>query len=384
MAQAYIVDAVRTAGGRRNGRLSGVHPADLAGDVLSSLVARTGIDPASIEDVVLGCVTQAGEQSFAFARNAVLASNLPTSVPAVTVDRQCGSSQQAVQFAAQAIMSGTQDVVIAAGAESMSRVPMFSNQAGGGVPVSDRIRQRFGVEGFSQFEGAEMMARKYGYSRETLDRFALHSHQRAAAAIDAGAFEQEIVPIRIKTSDGTAVHQIDEGVRADSTLEKIGSLKTLVEGGVITAGNASQICDGASALLVVSERALRAHGLTPIARIHAMAVTAGDPVIMLEEPLAATQKLLERAGMSIDEIDLYEVNEAFAPVPLAWLEVIKADPARLNIHGGSIALGHPLGSSGTKLMATLVHALRRHGKRYGLQTMCEAGGIANAMIIEAL
>ncbi|PZU12403.1 MAG: acetyl-CoA C-acetyltransferase [Sphingobium sp.] len=384
MAQAYIVDAVRTAGGRRNGRLSGTHPADLAGDVLSALVARTGIDPAAIEDVVLGCVTQVGEQSFAFARNAVLASTLPTSVPAVTVDRQCGSSQQAVQFAAQAVMSGTQDIVIAAGAESMSRVPMFSNQAGGAGPVSDRIRQRFGVNGFSQFEGAEMMARKYGYSRDTLDRFALRSHQLAAAAIEAGAFEKEIVPVTIKTPDGFSAHLVDEGVRADSTLEKIGALKTLVEGGVITAGNASQICDGASALLVVSERALKAHGLTPIARIHAMAVTAGDPVIMLEEPLAATQKLLERSGMSIDEIDLYEVNEAFASVPLAWLDVIKADPARLNIHGGSIALGHPLGSSGTKLMATLVHALRRHGKRYGLQTMCEAGGIANAMIIEAL
>ncbi|UZW53921.1 acetyl-CoA C-acetyltransferase [Sphingobium sp. JS3065] len=384
MAQAYIVDAVRTAGGRRNGRLSGVHPADLAGDVLSALVARTGIDPTSIEDVVLGCVTQVGEQSFAFARNAVLASTLPASVPAVTVDRQCGSSQQAVQFAAQAVLSGTQDVVIAAGAESMSRVPMFSNQTGDAGPISERIRQRFGVESFSQFEGAEMIARKYGYSREALDRFSLHSHQLAAAAIAAGAFEQEIVPVSIETPDGPGVHLVDEGVRSDTSLEKLGSLKTLVEGGVITAGNSSQICDGASALLVVSERALKDHGLTPLARIHAMVVTAGDPVIMLEEPIAATQRLLERAGMSIDDIDLYEVNEAFAPVPLAWLDSLKADPERLNVHGGSIALGHPLGSSGTKLMATLVHALRGRGKRYGLQTMCEAGGIANAMIIEAL
>ncbi|MYL99744.1 acetyl-CoA C-acyltransferase [Novosphingobium sp. FGD1] len=384
MAEAYIVEAVRTAGGRRNGRLSGVHPADLAGDVLTGLVSRAGIDPGSVEDVVLGCVTQVGEQSFAFARNAVLASSLPITVPAVTVDRQCGSSQQAVQFAAQAIMSGTQDIVIAAGAESMSRVPMLSNQGSGTGPISDRIRQRFGVRGFSQFEGAEMMASKYGYSRETLDRFALHSHQLAAAAMAAGAFDREIVPIAIATAEGPDLHTVDEGVRPDSTLEKIGTVKTLVDGGVVTAANASQICDGASAILVVSERALKDHGLTPIARVHAMTVSAGDPVIMLEEPIAATQRLLQRAGMSIDEIDLYEVNEAFAPVPLAWLEVLKADPARLNVHGGSIALGHPLGSSGTKLMSTLVHALRRRGKRYGLQTMCEAGGIANATIIEAL
>jgi acetyl-CoA C-acetyltransferase len=384
MAEAYIVEAVRTAGGRRNGRLSGVHPADLAGDVLSALVARTSLDPAAIDDVVLGCVTQAGEQSFAFARNAVLASTLPTTVPAVTVDRQCGSSQQAVQFAAQAVLSGTQDVVIAAGTESMSRVPMFSNQSGGGSPVSERIKKRFGVEGFSQFEGAEMMAQKYGYDRDTLDRYALNSHQLAAAAIAVGAFDDEIVPIAIETAEGPSIHLVDEGVRADSTLEKIASVKTLIEGGLITAANASQICDGASALLVVSERALKAHGLTPIARIHSMVVTAGDPVIMLEEPIMATQRLLERAGMLIQDIDLYEVNEAFAPVPLAWLDVLKADPARLNVNGGSIALGHPLGSSGTKLMSTLIHALRKRGKRYGLQTMCEAGGIANAMIIEAL
>lgn len=384
MAEAYIVEAVRTAGGRRNGRLSGVHPADLAGDVLSALVARTSLDPAAIDDVVLGCVTQAGEQSFAFARNAVLASTLPTTVPAVTVDRQCGSSQQAVQFAAQAVLSGTQDVVIAAGAESMSRVPMFSNQSVGGSPVSERIKKRFGVDSFSQFEGAEMMARKYGYDRDTLDRFALHSHQSAAAAIQAGAFNDEIVPIAIETAEGASVHLVDEGVRADSTLEKIGSVKTLIEGGLITAANASQICDGASALLIVSEQALKDHGLTPIARIHAMAVTAGDPVIMLEEPITATQRVLQRSGMSISDIDLYEVNEAFAPVPLAWLDTLQADPSRLNVNGGSIALGHPLGSSGTKLMSTLVHALRKRGKRFGLQTMCEAGGIANAMIIEAL
>lgn len=390
MTEAYIVDAVRTAGGRRNGRLAGVHPADLAGDVLSALVHRTAIDPKAIDDVILGCVTQAGEQSFAFARNAVLASILPETTPAVTIDRQCGSSQQAIQFAAQAVMSGTQDVVIAAGAESMSRVPMLSNRTlhdrdGIGVgPISDRIRRRFGVNEFSQFDGAEMMARKYGFTREELDLFALVSHRRAVAAIREGAFADEVVPIAIETSDGPATHTMDEGIRFDASIEKMAGVRTLVEGGVTTAANASQIADGASAILIVNERALKNYGLTPIARIHAMAVTAGDPVIMLEEPITATRKLLDRAGISIDDIDLYEVNEAFAPVPLAWLKMIGGDPAKLNVHGGAIALGHPLGSSGTKLMATLVHALRRRKKRFGLQTMCEAGGIANAMIIEAL
>ena len=382
MTQAYIVDAVRTAGGKRKGALAGWHPADMAGEVLNALVARTGIDPAAVEDVILGCVTQAGEQSFAFARNAVLASSLPESVPAVTIDRQCGSSQQAIQFAAQAVMSGTMDVVIAAGAESMTRVPMGTNfmlheQAGIGTgPFSERIRRRFGVDTFSQFTGAEMIARKYGYDRETLDRFALESHRRAAAATEAGAFADEIVPL--------GDHRTDEGIRYDATLESIGSVKLLAEGGVISAANASQICDGASGALIVSERALKEHGLTPLARIVNMTVTAGDPVIMLEEPLPATARALSRAGMSIGDIDLYEVNEAFAPVPLAWLEATKADPAKLNVHGGAIALGHPLGASGTKLMATLVHALRRHGKRYGLQTMCEGGGIANVTIVEAL
>ncbi|RYD67400.1 MAG: acetyl-CoA C-acyltransferase [Sphingomonadales bacterium] len=386
MADAYIVEALRSAGGKRNGKLAGWHPADMAGEVLNAIVDRTGIDPAAIEDVVLGCVTQGGEQSFALARNAVLASRLPESVPAVTVDRQCGSSQQAVQFAAQAVMSGTQDVIIAAGVESMSRVPMLSNQtlyadAGVGAgPVSERIRARFGVESFSQFEGAEALARKYGLSRDELDRFALESHRRAAVATAAGAFEREIVPLQI--SDGW--HVMDEGIRVDTTLEKIGSVRTLQEGGVVTAANASQICDGASAALIVSERALKAHGLRPIARIAGMAVTAGDPVLMLEEPILATAKALDRAGMRIDDIDLYEVNEAFAPVPLAWLRATGADPARLNVNGGAIALGHPLGASGTKLMATLVHALRARGKRYGLQTMCEAGGVANVTIVEAL
>lgn len=386
MADAFIVEAVRTAGGRRNGKLAGWHPADMGGEILDALVERSGIDPAVVEDVIFGCVTQAGEQAFAFARNVVLASNLPQSVPAVTVDRQCGSSQQAVQFAAQAIMSGMQDVVIAGGAESMSRVPMFSNmsfheKAGIGVgPFSERIKRRFGVETFSQFEGAQMLAQKYGHSRETLDRFALLSHQRAAQATASGAFSNEIIGLSIESG----LHLSDEGIRFDATLEGIGSVKPLMENGVVSAANASQVCDGASGVLIVSERALKQYGLTPIARIVDMTVTAGDPVIMLEEPIHATRKALKKAGMSIADIDLYEVNEAFAPVPLAWLDALEADPDRLNVNGGAIALGHPLGSSGTKLMTTLIHALKSRGKRYGLQTMCEGGGIANVTIVEVL
>lgn len=386
MAEAYIVEAVRTPGGKRKGQFAGWHPADLAAEVLNALIDRTGIDPAVVEDVILGCVTQAGEQAFAFARNAVLASKLPQSVPAVTIDRQCGSSQQAVQFAAQAVMSGTMDVVIAAGAESMTRVPMFTNMSlhakeGIGIgPVSDRIKTRYGVEEFSQFGGAEMIAQKYGFDRDALDRFALESHRRAAAATAKGAFDNEIVPLMV---DGT-LRSTDEGIRTDATLEAIGSVKLLQEGGVISAANASQICDGASAALIVSERALKQYGLTPIARIVNMTVTAGDPVIMLEEPLFATQRALARAGMKIEDIDLYEVNEAFASIPLAWLEVTGGDPAKLNVNGGAIALGHPLGASGTKLMATLIHALKARGKRYGLQTMCEGGGIANVTILEVL
>ena len=387
MAEAYIVDAVRTAGGKRNGRLAGWHPADLGAEVLDALVRRTGIDPGVIEDVILGCVTQAGEQSFAFARNVVLASHqLPESVPAVTIDRQCGSSQQAVQFAAQAVMSGMQDVVIAAGAESMTRVPMFSNltfharEGVGTGPLSDRIRSRYGVVEFSQFEGAEKIAAKYGLDRDLLDQFALQSHQKAAAATTRGDFLGEIVPLAIEGG----MHSTDEGVRADATLRGISAVKLLKEGGVISAANASQICDGASGAMIVSERALKQYGLTPIARIVNMTVTAGDPVIMLEEPIRATQRALERSGMTIDDIDLFEVNEAFAPIPLAWLKATGADPAKLNVNGGAIALGHPLGASGTKLMATLVHALKTRNKRYGLQTMCEGGGTANVTIVEAL
>jgi acetyl-CoA C-acetyltransferase len=387
MAEAYVVDALRTAGGRRKGKLADWHPADLAGEVLNAVVDRTGIDPAAVDDVIMGCVTQAGEQAFAFGRNAVLASKLPTSVPAVTIDRQCGSSQQSVHFAAQAVMSGTQDIIIAAGAESMTRVPMFSNfllheEKGIGVgPFSERIKKRFNVETFSQFEGADMVARKYGLSREALDRYALESHRRAAAATQAGAFDAEIVAV---TGQGGEPHTRDEGIRYDATYEAIAAVKPLKEGGVITAGNASQICDGASAALIVSERALKAHNLTPIARIHNMTVTGGDPVIMLEEPIPATRRALQRTGMKIEDIDLYEVNEAFASIPLAWQQAIGADLERMNVNGGAIALGHPLGASGTKLLATLIHALRARGKRWGLQTMCEGGGNANVTIIEAL
>ncbi|HWH21986.1 MAG TPA: acetyl-CoA C-acetyltransferase [Allosphingosinicella sp.] len=386
MAEAYIVDAVRTAGGRRGGALKGWHPADMAAEILNALVDRTRIDPAAIDDVIMGCVSQAGEQAFHVGRNAVLASKLPESVPAVTIDRQCGSSQQSIHFAAQAVMSGTQDVVIAAGVESMTRVPMglpFTlpmQQGIGEGPFSKRIQERFGVAMFSQFQGAEMIAEKYGFSRDELDAFALESHRKAASATQAGAFADEIVPLKVDGGE----HRTDEGIRYDATLEGISSVKLLQEGGRISAANASQICDGASGVLIVSEQALEAHGLAPMARIHNLTVTAGDPVIMLEEPIPATEKALARAGMKIDDIDLFEVNEAFAPVPLAWLRATGADPAKLNVNGGAIALGHPLGASGAKLMATLVHALKRRGGRYGLQTMCEGGGIANVTIVERL
>lgn len=386
MAEAYLVELARTAGGRRGGALANWHPADLGAEIIDALVARSGIDPSAVDDVIVGCVTQAGEQAFAFGRNCVLASRLPESVPAVTIDRQCGSSQQSVQFAAQAVMSGTQDVVIAMGVESMTRVPMFSNtkfhaKEGLGIgPFSDRIAKRYGTRDFSQFRGAQMIAEKWGFDREALDGFALESHRRAAAATRSGAFADEIVPLAI--DDG--LHVSDEGIRADASLEAISSVKLLEEGGMISAANASQICDGAAGVLVVSEAALKRHGLTPKARIVNMTVTGGDPVIMLEEPIPATKKALERAGMAIGDIDLYEVNEAFAPVPLAWLKALDADPDKLNVNGGAIALGHPLGASGARLMTTLVHALRANGRKYGLQTMCEGGGLANVTIVEAL
>jgi acetyl-CoA C-acetyltransferase len=382
--EAFIIDAVRVAGGRRKGRLANLHAVDLGALSLNALLQRTSFDPAAVEDVIFGCVTQAGEQSQHVGRNSVLASKLPQSVPAVTIDRQCGSSQQSIHFAAQAVLSGVQDLVIAGGVESMTRVPMNSAVMGAN-PLSPHERERFGVDGFSQFVGAEMIAKKWGFDRESLDRFALESHRRATAAIDAGAFADEIAPVRVTLADGSeVVHDQDEGVRMNSTLEGLAKLEPLAPGGVLTAGNSSQMCDGSSAVLVASAQAVKTHGFKPLARIVNMTVTAGDPVIMLEEPLYATPKALARAGLSLHDIDLFEVNEAFASVPMAWLKKLDADPAKLNVNGGAIALGHPLGATGGKLMATLVHALRRRKKRYGLQTMCEGGGIANVTIIEAL
>ncbi|MFT7595733.1 MAG: acetyl-CoA C-acetyltransferase [Paracoccaceae bacterium] len=389
MPEAYIVAAARTAGGKREGRLFGWHPVDLAAAVLDEVVARSGAAPDAIDDVIMGCVAQTGEQGLHVGRNAVLASNLPQSVPAVSIDRQCGSSQQSIHFAAQAVMAGVQDLVIAAGVESMSRVPMgstgmWSKTPKPGSPTSPGIASRYSNPLFSQFTGAEMIAEKWGQSRADLDAFALHSHHRAIAATDAGAFNAEILALDIDLDGEVAKHIHDEGIRREATLDSIGSVRTLVEGGRITAANASQICDGSAAVLIASEQAIKDHNLTPLARIHHMTVTAGDPVIMLEEPLFATDRALQRAGMKIGDIDLFEVNEAFAPVPLAWLAHTGADPDRLNVNGGAIALGHPLGGSGAKLMTTLVHALHARGKRYGLQTMCEGGGIANVTIIEAL
>jgi len=384
MSEAFIVDAVRVAGGRRKGRLANVHAVDLGALSLNAIVERNDFDPAAVEDVIFGCVTQAGEQSQHVGRNCVLASKLPQSVPAVTIDRQCGSSQQSLHFVAQAVMSGVQDLVIAGGVESMTRAPMNSAVIGAN-PLSAAVQERFHVAAFSQFVGAEMIAKKWGFDRDSLDRFALESHRRAAAAIEANAFANEIVPVRVKLADGTEVlHDRDEGVRVDCSLPGLAKLEPMAKDGVLTAGSASQMCDGSSAVLVASARAVKAHGFKPLARVVGMTVTAGDPVIMLEEPLYATQKALDRVGMKLDDIDLFEVNEAFASVPMAWLKHTGADPAKLNVNGGAIALGHPLGATGGKLMATLVHALRRRKKKYGLQTMCEGGGIANVTIVEAL
>jgi acetyl-CoA C-acetyltransferase len=390
MAEAFIVAAARTAGGRKGGRLKDWHPVDLAAQVLDALVARTDADPKLIDDVIMGCVGQAGEQAVNVARNAVLASSLPESVPATSVDRQCGSSQQALQFAAQAVLSGTQDVVIAAGVESMTRVPMglpsrLPHEHGFGSYMSPKMKARYPGIQFSQFAGAEMVAKKYDLSKDELDAYAYESHRRAAAATQAGAFTKEIVPVEVRTEDGaTEQHHVDEGIRFDASLEGIRGVKLLTEGGRLTAATSSQICDGASGVMVVSERGLKALGLEPLARIHHFSVFGEDPVIMLEAPINATRRALDRAGMSINDIDLYEVNEAFASIPTAWAKELGADPERLNVNGGAIALGHPLGASGTKLMTTLVHALHARGKRYGLQTMCEGGGLANVTIVERL
>jgi acetyl-CoA C-acetyltransferase len=390
MAEAYIVATARTAGGRKGGRLKGWHPVDLAAQVIDALIDRTGADPALVEDVIMGCVGQVGEQGINVARNAVMASKLPESVPGTSVDRQCGSSQQALHFAAQAVMSGSMDIVIAAGVESMTRVPMglsaaLPMQNGFGFYKSPELEKKYPNIQFSQFTGAEMVAKKYGLNKEQLDEYAYSSHQKAIAATQAGAFKTEIVPVQITLEDGSIqTHEVDEGIRFDSSLDAIKGVKLLAEGGSLTAASSSQICDGASGVMVVNEKGLKALGVKPLARIHHMTVIGGDPVIMLEAPIPATHRALRKAGMKIEDIDLYEVNEAFASVPVAWLKDVGGDPDKLNVNGGAIALGHPLGGSGTKLMSTLVNALRTRDKRYGLQTMCEGGGLANVTIVERL
>ena len=391
MEQAYIVGAVRTAAGRRGGKLSGWHPIDLGAAVLDEIVARTKIDPALVEDVIFGCVNQVGSQGTNIARNAVLSSKLPETIPATTVDRQCGSSQQAVHFAAQAVMSGVHDVVIAGGVEIMSLVPIGANAIAGhkqgyGAPYGKGMKQRYPGAKFSQFQGAEMLAQQRGLTREQLDAFGLSSHVKAAEATREGRFTREIMPIQSTREDGTVeTVTADEGIRREATMDAMRALKPLSEIGLLTAGTASQISDGAAAILIANERGLKALGATPRARIAAMTLAASDPIVMLSAPLPATHKLLAKSGVRMADVDLYEVNEAFASVPLAWLDEFRdADPAKLNVNGGAIALGHPLGCSGAKLMTTLLHELERRGGRWGVQTMCEGGGLANATLIERL
>jgi acetyl-CoA C-acetyltransferase len=382
MTEAYIVDALRTPIGKRNGGLAGVHPADLGAHVLRALVTRTGIDPADVDDVIFGCVDAIGGQAGNIARTAWLAAGYPEEVPGVTVDRQCGSSQQAVHFGAQAVASGTADLIIAGGVQNMSQIPIASamvvgQQFGFDTPFggSTGWTERYGSVEISQFNGAELIADKWDISREELERWALQSHERARTAIAEGRFDREIVPIGDVTTD--------EGPR-ETSLEKMAALKPLSEGGRLTAAVASQISDGASALLIASAAAVEKYGLTPRARIHHLSARGADPIFMLSAPIPSTQHALAKTGLSIDDIDLVEINEAFAPVVLAWIKEIGADPAKVNVNGGAIALGHPLGATGTKLMATLLSELERTGGRYGLQTICEGGGTANTTIIERL
>jgi acetyl-CoA C-acetyltransferase len=381
VSEAYIVGAVRTPVGRRNGGLASVHPVDLAAHVLAELIARSGADPAAVEDVIMGCVSQIGPQSIDIARNAWLSAGLPESVPGVTIDRQCGSSQQAVHFAAQAVLSGTQDLVVAAGVESMSQVPMGSTVSmplanGMALPFGQGWRDRYGDQEISQFRGAQLMCEKWGIKRHQLEEFALESHARAVRAIDEGRFIREITPV-----NGISA---DEGPRRDTSLERMAELKPLREGWEVTAAAASQISDGAAALLIASPDAVRHYGFRPRARIHALAVTGSDPVFMLTGPILATEQVLAKGHLGIDDIDVFEVNEAFAPVLLAWSAETGASLEKANPNGGAIALGHPLGATGAVLMTKLLHELERGGGRYGLQTMCEGGGQANATIIERL
>ncbi|HEX3922397.1 MAG TPA: acetyl-CoA C-acetyltransferase [Streptosporangiaceae bacterium] len=381
MSEAYIVGAVRTPVGRRKGGLAAMHPVDMAAQVLTELIARTGADPSAVEDVIMGCVSQIGPQSVDIARNAWLSAGLPEGVPGVTIDRQCGSSQQAVHFAAQAVMSGTQDLVVAAGVENMSMVPMGStvmlpHEKGMPGPFGQGWRDRYGSQEISQFRGAQLVCEKWDLKRSQLEEFALESHQRAINAIDEGRFDREIMPVNGVTSD--------EGPRRDTTLEKMAELKPLREGWELTAATASQISDGSAAVLIASPEALKRHNLTPRARIHALTVTGSDPVFMLTGPIPATEQALARGHLTIDDIDVFEVNEAFAPVLLAWSADTGASLEKTNPNGGAIALGHPLGATGAILMTKLLHELERSGGRYGLQTMCEGGGQANATIIERL
>lgn len=390
MADAYIVGAVRTATGKKKGRLSRVHPVDLGAVVVDELVDRTGIPTDAVDDLIFGVVMQIGSQASNLGRNVSMSSKLDLAVPGVTVDRQCGSSLQAIQFGAQAVMSGTQDVIISGGVEAMSTVEIGSNirdglEHGRGKPKGERLELQYPGIQFSQFDGAELLAEKYDISREDLDAFGLLSHQRATAATQKGYFKQEVVPVHIKLGDGREdVHVLDEGVRADASIEGMKSLKTLREGGVITAGTASQISDGAAAVMIANAKAIKKYNLPVRAMIHSLAVVGSDPVLMLEGPIPATQKVLEKAGLTIDDIDLYEVNEAFGSVPLAWAKALKADINKLNVNGGAQALGHPLGGTGAKLMTTLVHELERRKARYGLIAICEGGGTANAIIIERM
>lgn len=390
MADAYIVGAVRTATGRKKGRLSQIHPIDMGAAVVDELVDRTGIPVDKVDDVIFGVVMQIGAQASNLGRNVSLSSKLDLEVPGVTIDRQCGSSLQAIQFGAQAVMSGTQDVVICGGVEAMSTVEIGSNirdglEHGRGVPKGERLEAQYPGIQFSQFDGAELLAEKYEISREELDSFGLLSHQRAAHATQEGYFKQEIVPLNIKLEDGSDdVHEVDEGIRFDASLEGMQSLNPLREEGVITAGTASQISDGAAAIMVANAEAVKKYNLPVRAKIHSLAVIGSDPVIMLEGPIPATEKVLAKAGLSIDDIDLYEVNEAFGSVPLAWAKAVGADMDKLNVNGGAQALGHPLGGTGAKLMTTLVHELERRQARYGLIAICEGGGTANAMIIERM
>ncbi|MFI7194372.1 acetyl-CoA acetyltransferase [Nocardia sp. 852002-20019_SCH5090214] len=376
---AVIVEAVRTPVGKRNGGLSGIHPVDLSALVLQELVKRAGIEPELVEDVIWGCVGQVGEQTHDIARNAVLAAGWPESVPGVTVDRQCGSSQQSLNFAVAGVLAGHYEAVVAGGVESMSRVPMGAAVAGGGSPLSPKFTERYNASP-NQGVGAEIMAEKWALSRTEVDAFSARSHERAAAAQDAGLFDAQIVPVTLP--DGTVVSK-DEGIRRGTTVEKLAGLKPVFKSdGVIHAGNASQISDGAAALLIVSDEFASKHGLTPIARVHTAVVAGADPVMMLGAPIPATEKALERSGLSVDDIGVFEVNEAFAPVPMAWQKEIGAPDEKLNPNGGAIALGHPLGGSGARILTDMIFHMRRNDIRYGLQTMCEGGGQANATILE--